>query len=71
MAPRDEPGTSGPAAGREKQMKALLHILGLCLVGYVAVAWCIALVVATVIMLVVWPVVWALTPGYRASKMLW
>ena len=52
-------------------MKALLHIIGWCLVGYVAVVWCIALVIATVITLVLWPVFWALTPGYRASKMLW
>ena len=52
-------------------MTALLHIIGWCLVGYVAVVWCIALVIATVITLVLWPVFWALTPGYRASKMLW
>ena len=52
-------------------MKALLHIIGWCLVGYTAVALTVVMVIVAVLFVVAWPIYWVLTPGYRASKMLW
>ena len=54
-----------------RNVKALLHIIGWCLVGYTAVALTVVMVIVAVLFVVAWPIYWVLTPGYRASKMLW